>query len=73
MMSRHKTTKKRKLSMNKKIRDDELLEIENDFYVFSELENDIDDREAWKEESQYNSNEHNAINNLLDWYENDNA
>lgn len=48
MMSRHKTTKKRKLSMNNKIHDDELLEIENDFYVFSELENDIDDREAWK-------------------------
>lgn len=47
-MSRHKTTKKRKLSMNNKIHDDELLEIENDFYVFSELENDIDDREAWK-------------------------
>lgn len=32
--------------MNKKIHDDKLLEIENDFYVFSELENDIDDREA---------------------------
>lgn len=46
MMNRNKTTKKRKLSMNKKIRDDELLEIENDFYVFSKLENDIDDREA---------------------------
>lgn len=37
---------KEKLNMNKKIHDDELLEIENDFYVFSELENDIDDREA---------------------------
>ncbi|KAK9211653.1 hypothetical protein WN943_001030 [Citrus x changshan-huyou] len=45
---------------------DKLSKVEDDFHVFSELEDDISDGEFREQETQYHKDEHDANNDVLD-------
>lgn len=44
---------------------DKLSKVEDDFHVFSELEDDISDGEFREQETQYHKDEHDANNDVL--------
>lgn len=47
--------------------------LEDNFYIFFKLKDDVDDEKAREKEPQYNKDGHFTNDDLLQWYEIDNA